>query len=120
MQAQDAGCRVSKCEVQNAAEPGTCSVTFLTHQELRSGEVAELPLAEVAVVRPATPPAALPALHPPSQVPHHAVFLKGLSFLVFFFCFFLAFFPSFFSRQERIQEQINVYVRLLCIAHLQS
>ncbi|KAL3155549.1 Sperm-associated antigen 17 [Trebouxia sp. C0009 RCD-2024] len=66
--AQEAGCQVSECEVQNAAEAGTRSLTFLTHQELRAGEVAELPMAEVAMVRPATPPAALPALQPPSQV----------------------------------------------------
>ena len=60
---------MSECEVQNAAEPGTRSITFLTQKELRAAEVAELPLAEVAVVRAATPPAALPALQPPTQVP---------------------------------------------------
>lgn len=68
LQAQEAGCRVIESEVQNAPEQGTRSITFLTKQELRAVELAELPLAEVALVRPATPPGALPALHPPSKV----------------------------------------------------
>ena len=67
LQAQEAGCRVNESEVQNAPEQGTRSITFLTKQELRAVELAELPLAEVALVRPATPPGALPALHPPSK-----------------------------------------------------
>ena len=68
LQAQEAGCRVNESEVQNAPEQGTRSITFLTKQELRAVELVELPLAEVALVRPATPPEALPALHPPSKV----------------------------------------------------
>lgn len=67
-QAQEAGCRVHESEAQNAPEQGTRSITFLTKQELRAAELTELPLAEVALVRPATPPGALPALHPPSKV----------------------------------------------------
>ena len=59
---------MSESEVQNAPEQGTRSITFLTKQELRAVELVELPLAEVALVRPATPPGALPALHPPSKV----------------------------------------------------
>ncbi|KAL0038853.1 hypothetical protein WJX79_010718 [Trebouxia sp. C0005] len=63
-----AACRITDSEVQHAPEPGTHSITFLTRHELRSGEVLPLPPAEVALVRPATPPGALPALHPPSKV----------------------------------------------------
>ena len=68
LQAQEAACRVSESEVENAPEPGTRVITFLTKQELRAVEVPELPLAEVALVRPATPLEALPALQPPSKV----------------------------------------------------
>lgn len=67
LQAQEAGCRVTDSEVQNAPEQGTRSITFLSKQELRAVELAELPLAEVAVVRPATPLEALPALQPTSK-----------------------------------------------------
>ncbi|DBB00331.1 TPA: Sperm-associated antigen 17 [Trebouxia sp. C0004] len=63
-----AGCHVTDSEVQHAPEPGTRSITFLTRHELSSGQVLPLPPAEVALVRPATPPGALPALHPPSKV----------------------------------------------------
>ncbi|DBA96914.1 hypothetical protein WJX82_005465 [Trebouxia sp. C0006] len=63
-----AACRITDSEVPHAPEPVTHSITFLTRHELRSGEVLPLPPAEVALVRPATPPGALPALHPPSKV----------------------------------------------------
>ena len=68
IQAQEAECRVNESEVQNAPEQGTRSITFLTKQELRAVALAELPSAELALVKPATPPAALPALQPPSRV----------------------------------------------------
>lgn len=68
MQEKVAACHVTDSEVSHAPEPGTRSITFLTRHELRSGEVLPLPPAEVALVRPATPPGALLALHPPSKV----------------------------------------------------
>ncbi len=68
VQGKVAACRITDSEVPHAPEPGTRSITFLTRHELRSGEVLPLPPAEVALVRPANPPGALPALHPPSKV----------------------------------------------------
>jgi len=68
VQGKVAACRITDSEVPHAPEPVTHSITFLTRHELRSGEVLPLPPAEVALVRPANPPGALPALHPPSKV----------------------------------------------------
>ncbi len=75
VQRKIAACQVTDSEVQHAPEPGTRSITFLTRHELSSGEVLPLPPAEVALVRPATPPEALPALHPPSKVKAPLLFL---------------------------------------------
>ena len=68
MQGEDTACRVTDSEVPGAPEPGTHSLTFLTKHELRGGDVVPLPPAQVALVRPTTPPGGLPALHPPSKV----------------------------------------------------
>jgi len=67
-QAKDTACRVTESEVHGAPEPNTRSITFLTKHQLRAVEVLALPPAEVALVRPANPPEALPALHTPSKV----------------------------------------------------
>ena len=68
MQARDSACQVRESEVHNAPEPGTRSLTFLTKHKLRGSDVPALPAAQIAVVRPAPPPGALPALMPPSKV----------------------------------------------------
>ena len=67
MQSQNPACKVTESEVINAPEPGTKSVSFLTCHSLRGPDMPDLPLAEVGLVRAAAPPAAVPALQPPSQ-----------------------------------------------------
>ena len=77
LQGQDTACRVTDSEVPGAPEPGTHSLTFLTKHELKGADVAPLPPAQMALVRPTTPPGGLPALHPPSKVnvPFHITLL---------------------------------------------
>lgn len=67
LQSQNPLCRKTESDVINAPEPETKSISFLTQHELRGQDVPELPLAEVGLVRAAAPPAAVPALQPPSQ-----------------------------------------------------
>lgn len=68
LQSQNQRCRIAESDVINAPEPDTQSISFMTRHELRGSDVPGLPLAEVGLVRAAAPPAAVPALQPPSQV----------------------------------------------------
>ena len=67
MQRQNPECKITESDVHNAPEPDTNSVSFLTRHHLRGSDVPELHLAEVGLVGAAAPPAAVPALQPPSQ-----------------------------------------------------
>lgn len=68
LQSQNQHCRITESDVINAPEPDTQSISFVTRHDLRGSDVPELALAEVGLVRAAAPPAAVPALQPPSQV----------------------------------------------------
>eukprot|EP00891_Asterochloris_glomerata_P002861 jgi/Astpho2/2861/fgenesh1_pg.00050_%23_119_t len=66
-QAKDLDCHVSTSQLAGAEEPGAHVHTFLTLQRLRSNSVPELPVPSPALVRPACPARAVPALAQPSR-----------------------------------------------------
>lgn len=75
VQAKDLDCHVSTSQLAGAEEPGAHVHTFLTLQRLRSNSVPELPVPSPALVRPACPARAVPALAQPSRVRRPDVFL---------------------------------------------